>query len=206
MTGIIVTFAVVSEGYQAVTELRRAPATAGFELSQASLVRRTDEGLELLDTIGDDEIVLPFEAQATPPGTVCLIALVEEGDEGAFDQSLAHLNVTIRRVDPTRSESERKRTAKRQARHDARIKRLARGLSAIKAKGEAAMDALDGFADTADERLNAADETFWDKVDRMADSADEKIAKRRTQLMSDLDTIAAAVDGDAAATEHDTSA
>ena len=194
MTGIIATFAVASEGYQAITELRRMPEDAGLAVRAATLVRRTAEGVELLDAIGGVEAQLAEEATSLAPGTVAMLALVDQAREGAFEAALGHLDVTVRHIDVGTSE----RDARRRARHEERVKKLAGALSSLRAKGEAAQAALDDFADRADGRKAAADEDLQAKVAQFAERMEARLGRAHDTLVADLDTIARSVDERAA--------
>ena len=200
MTGFIATFAVASEGYQAMTELRRMPADAGLTIQAATLVRRCEQGTELLDAIGGVDAVLAEEAASLETGTVAMLALVEETRPGALEAALGHLDVTVRRVDLDASERE----ARRRARHEARVNRLAGALAGLKARSEAAEAALMDFADEADARKAAADEDLQARIDHIAEKMEARLERAHDTLVADLDTIARTVD-DTTGTRHPTS-
>ena len=46
---VVAIFTAESEGYQALAELRQAPATEGYTVAQAALVKRTDGAVKALD-------------------------------------------------------------------------------------------------------------------------------------------------------------
>jgi hypothetical protein len=190
MTGIVITFAVPSEGYQAMTELRRASGEGGFTIAEASLVRRTSEGVELLDAIGTDDVVLSDEASRLGADTVAILALVDEAEAGTLEAAVSHLDATVAGINLDEAERE----ARKRARHEARVKRVAGALAALKAKGKAAEAALDDFADAADERKTATDERLQAKVDAFAERMEARLERTHEALVADLATIARAVD------------
>jgi len=161
---IVCSFPVEGHGYQAMIDLGKNPKGDGYQVLEAALIGRADEGAEVIEATGDLTIDHDLLVAYAPTEGTCLIVRVDEDEPGRFDSLFSGLDCTIVRIDESAYKSE-----VRQAKHE---RALRDSVAALKQVSEKTTRRIDSFADAAD-------------------SLFERASKR---LRSDLDTIAAALD------------
>lgn len=186
---IVATFAVESEGYMAITQMRHNPITNDYAVLEAALVKDANGTVDLLDCFGTDAFVVAEPASFVTNNSVALIARVEEEAPEPFNALLQSFDATIERHEATKAEEEAARKAKKQAKHDRRVAALHDKIASLKAAGDKIAATVDSAADKADASFAAKSEMISNKVESFATSAEEKAAKASAQLKADVDAI-----------------